>query len=435
MARKPLTESLYDLVSGDEDARACADIPDEACAVVPGNFFRQVAAGVATKLGDALSDPKLVLTWLLNSVGASAAAVGVLVPIREAGALVPQLAVGGWIRRFPIRKWFWVGGSILQGATVLGMAAATLLLGGRAVGWTVAGLLALFSVGRAVCSVSSKDLVGKTVPRRRRGRLGGIAATTAGLLTLAVGLYFTTSRPSGFTTEEFAILLAVAGSLWGVGAVLMARLEEVPGATSGARNALLEALRSLSLLRTDADFRGFCIARALLASTVLTMPFYVILAREMTGGRLSSLGTLLIASAAAQSLSATVWGYLADRSSRRTLAGAGFAAGILGVATYFVAGTSLSGEAAVWVYAGLFFLLGLAHTGIRLGRKTYLVDMAPAEQRAGYVAVSNTLIGIVLLLSGAFGLLTPSIGARGVVLVFAVLGLLGGGLGLLLRET
>jgi hypothetical protein len=317
----------------------------------------------------------------------------------------------------------------------MGMALAALTLEGAAAGWTVVGLLAIFAAARAVCSVSSKDLVGKTVPRKRRGRLGGIAATTAGVLTLGVGLFFTVYRPKGFEAPEFGILLAVAGSLWFAAAALMARLDEKPGATSGGKNALREAAKSLSLLRDDADFRNFCIARALLASTVLTMPFYVILAQEETGGRLASLGSLLIASAAAKSLSATVWGYLADRSARLTLVAAGIGAGLMGVVTFLVAGIDIAPEPAVWVYAGLFFLLGLTHTGIRLGRKTYLVDMAPSDERASYVALSNTLIGIVLLLSGGFGLLTPWIGERGVVLTFGVLGLAGGALGLHLREA
>lgn len=39
--------------------------------------------------------------------------------------------------------------------------------------------------------------------------------------------------------------------------------------------------------------------------------------------------------------------------------------------------------------------------GVRLGRKVYLVDMAGAGQRAAYVAVSNTLIGILMLIGGS----------------------------------
>jgi MFS family permease len=435
LPRRRALDNLYDLISGDEDARVCKDIPEEACQEVPANFFLQLSSQLATKLGDALSDPKLVLTWLLTTLGAPAAAVGALVPVREAGSLLPQLAIGGVVRRHPVRKWFWVGGSLVQALAVLLMALVALLDPAPAAGWLVVLLTALFSVGRAVCSVSAKDLLGKTVPRTRRGRLGGLAATGAGAITLVVGLAFATRGPEGLGPRQIALLLLAASSLWLLATVLMALLREVPGATSGAGHALQEAVRSLGLLRSDRAFRNFCVARALLASTVLSMPFVVLLAREASGGRLASLGLLLVASSSATMISASVWGWMADRSSRRTMAVAGLLAGVVGCAVHVLAGRIPGETAAIWIYGILFFLLGLAHTGIRLGRKTYLVDMAPSERRASYVAVSNTLIGLVLVLSGGFGLLEPSIGARGVVLVFALLGLAGGALALALREV
>lgn len=41
-ARRPLEQGLgwlYDQVTGEEDARVCKEIPDEACADQPRNFF------------------------------------------------------------------------------------------------------------------------------------------------------------------------------------------------------------------------------------------------------------------------------------------------------------------------------------------------------------------------------------------------------------
>jgi len=82
-------ERLYDLVANEEDARLCTDIPDGACREVPGNFFRTLASLVMTRLGDLLASPKIVLAWLLGAVGAPAAMVAWLVPVRESGSLIP----------------------------------------------------------------------------------------------------------------------------------------------------------------------------------------------------------------------------------------------------------------------------------------------------------------------------------------------------------
>jgi hypothetical protein len=95
---------LYDQITGDEDARVCKGIPDAACRHLPRNFFACLAANFLSKVADELSSARLVLPWLLGAVAAPAAFVGFLVPIREAGVLLPQLAVAAYIRRLSRRK-------------------------------------------------------------------------------------------------------------------------------------------------------------------------------------------------------------------------------------------------------------------------------------------------------------------------------------------
>jgi MFS family permease len=426
------------LFDKDGDARACADISEDACFEVPRNFFIHLFSQIATKTGDALSSPRLVLSWLLAGLGVSPGIIGLIVPVREAGSLLPQLAIGSFVRRSPVRKWFWVAGSVAQGLTVAGIAVVALLLRGAAAGWTIVALIALFSVARGLCSVTGKDLVGKTIPKRRRGRLSGLSASVAGAVTVLFGGALALVGPDHLPVYVFALFVAAAGALWLVAAGTMARLYEQPGPTEHGGNALRMALASLRLLRRDRMFARFVTARALLASTVLSMPFYVLLARDATGDRAATLGLFIIASSLATAISGYTWGKLADRSSRKTLVIAGAAASAVGVVAYAL-GTQTGGAPAAgtasWIYAVLFFVLSLAHTGIRVGRKTYLVDMASAEERASYVAVANTVIGVVLLLSGSLGVLATFLSSYEVILVFALLGLAGAAVALTLDEV
>jgi hypothetical protein len=64
-------------------------------------------------------------------------------------------------------------------------------------------------------------------------------------------------------------------------------------------------------------------------------------------------------------------------------------------------GLSLPWAGSVAFHAVAVFVLALAHEGVRLGRSTYLVDLATEETRASYAAVSNTVIGALLLALGA----------------------------------
>jgi hypothetical protein len=71
--------------------------------------------------------------------------------------------------------------------------------------------------------------------------------------------------------------------------------------------------------------------------------------------------------------------------------------------------------------AMIYFLYSVMHGGVRLGRKVYLVDMADNENRAAYVAVSNTVIGVFMLVGGVIGLISDTYGAPATVLLLGLL--------------
>jgi hypothetical protein len=108
-------------LSGDDRYdRACAAIPNSECSALPKNYVMNVLNGAASKLAEQVASAKLVLPWLLSAIGAPSAYVGLLLPLRQAGTLLPQLAISGYIRSFPIRKWFWVGSALVQVVTIRG---------------------------------------------------------------------------------------------------------------------------------------------------------------------------------------------------------------------------------------------------------------------------------------------------------------------------
>jgi hypothetical protein len=78
-----------------------------------------------------------------------------------------------------------------------------------------------------------------------------------------------------------------------------------------------------------------------------------------------------------------------------------------------------------WLYPAFFFLLSISHAGVRMGRKTYIVDLAGGNKRTDYVAVSNTVIGFVLLATGSIGALSSVVSISGVIVVLAAMGIAG----------
>ncbi|WP_428388601.1 MFS transporter [Mucisphaera sp.] len=412
-------QRVHKALTSEDDGRTCRDIPDSACREQPANFLTHVTALAMTKTGDGLLDPKLVLAWLLTALGSPAAIVGLLVPVREAGALLPQLITAGYIRAMKQRKWAWVAGSAVQGLAVLAIAATALTLQGGAAGVTIIALLALFALGRSVCSVSYKDVLGKTVAKATRGTATGSAGTLAASAVLLFGILLALDLLPR-TTTTIAIVLTFAAGLWLTAAALMSTLTEEPGETEGGNNALLTARDNLKLLYTDCHLRRFIATRALLTATALAPPYILALAGSNAPDD-ARLGFFIIASSLAALTTNYIWGRLADRSSRRVLILAAIIATISLLAT---ATLGLYAQDAPWLAYALpasLFLLMIAYQGVRLGRSVHLVDMATPDTRAAYTALSNTTIGLLLLAASAFAGLTQTLGVPATLLAFATM--------------
>lgn len=203
-----------------------------------------------------------------------------------------------------------------------------------------------------------------------------------------------------------------------IGAVLFAAIREDAGATSGARNPVNEVKHGLTFFRQHKGFRQFITVRALLLSVELATPFYFIHARSIGSIGGLDIGLLVAAVGLSQLLSSPFWGRLADETSRKVLQHSALIAtlaALLALSLMLVP----SAEAQKWLYLGVFILIGLAESGIRLGRKTYLVDAVPSDERATFAALSNCLIGVLALTMSALGLVAQFLG---ISILIALLG-------------
>ena len=418
-------ERLYEWVTDeDPEGHTCDAIPDEACKEAPRNFLLNASNGAATKLAEQVASPGLVLSWLLDTLGAPVALVGLLEPVRQGGSLLPQLSVSGRMRSYPRRKWFWVGAGVTQAVSLLVMLFASLTLTGAAAGWIIVGALAVFSAASGVGSVAFSDVMGKTIPKGKRGQLLGLRSTIGGAFTILAGLILYGRIGANAGVGVFVILLGVAATLWALAALLFSLTTEEPGATTGSRNTLSEARSGMGLLTRVPGFRRFIIARAFLLSVELSIPFYSLRAREVTGAG-AGLGLFVVALGIAALIGSPIWGRLSDRRSNRLVMGFGATAGALAAAGALSLGLLVSGNVSPYLYAPIFLLVGLAQSAIRVGRKSYLVDAAPTDERPLYKAVANTTVGLLTLSFAALGVLAQILGVDAVLVLLLALGLLG----------
>lgn len=406
------------LVDDDELAQVCRDLPESACRAQPHNYGVHIVSLSLTRVGEGLADPKLVLAWLLDAIGTPTWALGLLVPVRESLAMLPQLAISARIRGLSVRKNVYVFGCLVQGVAIISFGLMGWLgdgLSGDLVGVAAVALIAIFALGRSLCSISHKDLLGKTVDIGRRGSVSGTAGTIAAAATLLLAIGYSIGWIP-LTVPVVAGMVALGGTCWLLAAFVFGLIREEPGATTGGIDGLAAVIAQLGLLRSDTQLRRLIVTRVFLLSTALAPPFYIALSGDRAVSGLGTLGSFMIAAAAASLSSTYVWGRFADRSSRLVLMLAATLAALANGAAALVALTIPNVLQEASLLPALLFVLMIAHQGVRLGRSVHVVDMADSDNRATYTALSNSVVGLILLAGGVFGAIAQWLGI-GVVLV------------------
>ncbi|MBF4547765.1 MFS transporter [Corynebacterium afermentans subsp. lipophilum] len=384
------------------------------------NARRFVWSNGLQNIGDQIVAPKTVLPWLFGAAGVPAVMTSFLVPIRESGSMLPQAFLSPWVTSKRSRKRVWLIGSWGQAIAAGLIALSALLLDGTPLGAVILILLAAHALFRSLCSLAGKDVQGRTISKGRRGSITGRATALAGAFTLAIGLLLT-FLPNNLPQWTIAALLAVGALTWALASLVFSGIDE-PKAEPESKDG--QSMKEMwALVKGDRDLQKFLVVRSLMLVTALSTPFIVVMAGD-EGADLTGLGAFIIASGGASLLGGRVSGKLSDRSSKSTMA---WAAGVAStVIVALVASARLAPSAVnAWVMPLGFFLVNLAHTAVRVSRKTYLVDMADGDKRTMITGASNTVMGVILLVVGAVSSAIAVLGPQAALIFLAVVGYAG----------
>lgn len=414
------------------DLEAESALPEATRSALPGNSLRLIGANALQSSGDQAVNASTVLPWLFHALGVPAVLTGALVPIRESGSMLPQAFLTPLVVRVRRRAHVFIAGAIIQAASVAVMAGAAALTTGLTAGIIIVAALAVFSLGRCLGSISSKDVQGRTMPKGERGQVNGLATTASGLVAISLGLAVR-ALGEDLDVPVLAAILGLGAVLWVLVALVYSGIreplddpaEEPAGKVDDGPGWFAQ---TLTLLREDRDFRAFVTVRGFLLVSSLSPPFIVTLAVRAGAPALTGLGGFIIASGLAALLGGRVFGRMADRSSKRLMTiGAGLASIVLIALVLVVTVLDLDGGSLMTyaIFVSSYFLVTMLHTGVRVGRKTYVVDMAEGDQRTTYVAVSNSAMGVILLVVGAVSSAIAGFGVEWALLFLAGLGLLG----------
>lgn len=390
------------------------------------NFALGVFNGAAFRFAEALIDPPLVLTWFVSHLTPSNLLAGLVVPLGDAGWFLPQIFVSTRVQRMERKMPSYTIAAVIRTLVWIILAAVVWLVDDPLVllvGFFVLYIIARLSAGLA--GLTFFDVVAKTIPARRRGSFFAWRQLLGGLLGLGGGWIVKTvlNHPALPFPRGNAVLFLLYCAVMAPAFAAFALIREPPGPVVAGTVTVGEQLRRAGqLLRTDRVYRRYMAARLSLAMANIALPFYGIYAKNVLGAPEGMVGVYVVVRVGALLLFNLPWGRLSDRRGNRLVMrlvslGSGattlLALALVGLVGFFPSVLGGLGPQGAWLpYLALplFFLDGAVRPAQILAGSNYLLELVSEADRPLYLGLSNTLMGIVVLISGLGGLVVDFFG-------------------------
>jgi MFS family permease len=332
-----------------------------------------------------------ILPLFVSHLADSNLAVGAI-PALRAAALLPPIFVAGLIERLRRKKPFVVWVTLIERLPYLALAIATPLLATTrpmALLWLLYALIALTIFAAGVATPAWIDLLARMLPADWRGRFFGLSSAVGGLLGVAgsAGAAFLLARYDWVVGVALCFAAAFACLMLSFGFILLGREPVAEEATTAPR-ATATWRRLPGVVRGDRNLRRYLAALVLITAAGTTAAFYIVDAKQALGLSDGAAGLYATALLAASTAGSLLWGYVGDHAGhKRVILGGALCTGLAPLA-------ALAARDPRWgplVYGLAFLLAGLATSGLQLAALTFIVDLAPADQRPTYIGLANVV--------------------------------------------
>lgn len=389
------------------------------CLVLDGSFFY---------VGSSFIESATVLPSFVSTLTSSPVLIGMVTTVRNAGYLLPQVFIAGIAQGLSRKKPLLVVGGLINRLTVLALALTAGLVTPRHPGAALVVFfvaLAMLALSDGVSGVPWTDILARSIPPDRRGRLLGTMQCAGGFGAFAAGFIIREllARPVPGYPGNYAMVFGCGLVFLSCSLAATCLLREPPGQASPASlRAYLQGLPAA--FRANPRFRQMMFARVLMSTYMLSLPFYIVHSRLELGFAPSVVGVFVSAQMTGNIIGGVLWGNLADRCGNRRLlqvmSVVQLTVPLYALASRWLVGTPLA-PAGFFLHLLLFATLGACFGGMWMGFTNYLLDIVDDGTRPTYIGLMNTLSAPLGALPVAGGVLLRLTSYPALFLVTALL--------------
>jgi MFS family permease len=399
-----------------------APLPAGSPALIRKNFLVNVAEGALFITTAGLSSVQTVLPALVARLGGGKMAVGAVALIAYMGVFLPQIVAARYAAARPWKKPWTVGFGLVHRVGALVLAIGIWVLGGRDPHAALVFFFVVFALNQTILAITTPgwfDLVAKLTPVHRRGRLFGFRNAVGGAGAFLSGIGLTWLLANLPFPHNYAIALLISFFFQFAALVVQSRLVEAEPSAVVPGKPLVRYLRELpGILKTNVEYRKFILAVACMVPATAPFGFFTVYALERFGPGEEVVGAFTLSMVIGQIVSALAAGMVADRFGNRIAMLPAAAAILLATSTAVLATDA-------WWFIPVYLFVGMNIGSEIIIRYNMAIEYGPANERAMYIALTNTLLAPLYLTSLLAGALVERAGFMPLFVAGILLGCLG----------
>jgi MFS family permease len=249
------------------------------------------------------------------------------------------------------------------------------------------------------------------------------------LASVLVGIMLAEGNPVPFP-QSVGVLFVVAFAAAMTGLAAFALVKEPPGEVRDDGITFAAHLqRAARLPQHNRNLRYMLVARVAILLSYVAAPFFSIYSIDVLGAPPSIIGLYVGVRTITALAINPVWSRLSDRRGNKLVMQLATACGVMMLLWVVLApplsqAAGVSADLRAYVFVPVFALMGIYETGVGIGAVNLTLEVAPANDRAIYIGLTNTVLGIAYISTAVSGLIVDVTGYEGVfVLGLMLLGL------------
>jgi len=192
--------------------------------------------------------------------------------------------------------------------------------------------------------------------------------------------------------NSYTILFALAFILMSISYIALGSVKETAEEVHDKILSFRQFLKkTLSILKSDKNYRKFIYIQILIGANTLALPFYIIYAKEEYFISLGMVGIFIAAKMFGRAISNLLWAYVADFFGNKRLFQISILLGMSVPVLALLIPAELPG-----LFIVLFILSGFCISGVQIGKNSFLLDIAPSKDRLAYIGLNSSLTFIIM---------------------------------------